>query len=185
MSHNRSRGVMVLLVCSAMTIAPVLAAAQTTTVPAANCVTGSIIQQAAENARQNERGRNDQLAQLQDTLQADAISCMERIKNFMASQTIRSTDISGAFMQQLINEMANKACNIAMSKLGKAAAPLDGYNNWVAGTENSANAWANRNGLPNVATGSTAPVTPRGTTSTTNASTWDKLSCAFNGGCAH
>jgi hypothetical protein len=209
MEHQsmRRRGlgqVAMILAASALALASAVANAGGT-VPAAPCANGQAIQVAAQAKSDAAKAQNQAFNQYQDQLQKDAMDCLERIKNFLASSSIRTYDITSGLIDQVEKQLAQKACNVAQAEVQKGMEPVtnlegkvnNGISNGVGQINNGFDKAIGLPGGPSLISngvGGGAPVTSAGpvgagapttTPSSTSSSTWDKLSCAFGGSCGN
>lgn len=103
------------------------------------CSSAAGINAAAQSSMDQEKIVLDSAQDSLIQAQANAKQCMQRMKDFMAAVTIRTIDLNSLFLKQLLDNAANKACNIALNKLGEVTKPIGDLNGKIDQTAGGIN----------------------------------------------
>jgi CRISPR/Cas system-associated exonuclease Cas4 (RecB family) len=142
-----------------------------------------LIRQAAQDAKAREVAAISAREDMSKQVLTNAMNCLQRVKQ-MLEATIPGINLAQVSMQQVLNYLSNRACQVVVSNAQQAMAPAtqatQNLNN-AAGQVNSAT--SNAIGTPVVQTSGPSvgagggQASPGGGTSV-----WDRVGCAFGRG---
>jgi len=142
---------------------------------AADC--DAVVRAVAE-AQQREVAGIDEREQLTTAAIESAKKCIDRVLTTLRSMVPGMPSLTDVSLQQIIDYMSNKVCNIAISKInstvGQGMGQINGSINQGVGQINGS--------IGSVTGGAPVPKVTIGRPPTGGGTVWDKLGCAFGRG---